>query len=146
MLTAATAGARPRQAGEEEAGEDLGPCAARPSAKELPGLHVIRRRASTRSFQFAHLGYQEYDPSNTWFVVEFNEPEKWRLTVRGRNLWAIYNYIAQHRLEWVKEADRDFARDGEMIIMSIDIEEVKEKAELAGLGQLLPQLLQAGHP
>jgi hypothetical protein len=135
MLTAAIAGARAgRQAGEEEAGEELGPCAARPTARWLPGVHVFRRRGSTRSFQFAHLGYQEYDPGNTWFVIEFNEPEKWRLTVRGRNLWAIYNYLAQHRLEWIREADRDFAGDNEAIITAIDIVAVKETAGQGGTG------------
>src|ERR1700693_773507 len=85
MLSAATAGVRSRRAGEEEEAEDLGACAARPASKEIPGLHVFRRRGSTRSFQFAHMGYQEYAPGNTWFIIEFNEPEKWRLTVRGRN-------------------------------------------------------------
>ncbi len=127
MLTAA-AGIRASQAGEEEAREDLGPCAARPASKEIPGLHVFRRKGSTRSFQFAHLGYQEYDPGNTWFIIEFNEPEKWKLTVRGRNLWAIYNYIAQHRLEWIREADRDFAGDREAIITGIAIDAGKEAA------------------
>jgi hypothetical protein len=126
MLTAATAVAGAKQSVEEDAGEDLGPCAARASSKELPGLHVFRRRASTRSFQFAHMGYQEFDPGNTWFIIEFNEPEKWRLTVRGRNLWAIYNYIAQHRLAWIREADRDFAGDGETIVTAIEIVAVKE--------------------
>jgi len=126
MLTAATAGSRSNQAEEDDAGEDLGPCAARPASKWMPGLHIFRRRGSTRSFQFAHVGYQEYDPGNTWFIIEFNEPEKWRLTVRGRNLWAIYHYIAQHRLEWIREADRDFAGDGEKIITAIDIVPVKE--------------------
>jgi hypothetical protein len=129
MLTSVAAGSRAKPAAEEGDGEDLGPCAARPAAKLLPGLHLFRRRGSTRSFQFAHLGYQEYDPSNTWFVIEFNEPEKWRVTVRGRNLWAIYNYIAQHRLEWIREADRDFAGDGERIITAIEIEAVKEAVE-----------------
>ena len=75
------------------------------------------------------MGFLEYDPGNTWFIIEFNEPEKWRLTVRGRNLWAIYNYIAQHRLEWIREADRDFAGDGDAIITAIVIEAVKEKAD-----------------
>ena len=129
MLTAATAGARTKQAEEDDAGEDLGPCAARAAVKELPGLHVFRCRETTRSFQFAHMGYKEYDRGNSWFIIEFNEPEKWRLTVRGRNLWAIYNYIAQHRLEWIREADRDFAGNKETIITSIDIVPVKEKGE-----------------
>jgi hypothetical protein len=126
MLTAATAGARPTPVEEGDAGEDLGPCAARPTGKWLAGVHVFRRQGSTRSFEFAHVGYKEYHPGNTWFVIEFNEPEKWRLTVRGRNLWKIYNYIAQHRLEWIREADRDFASDGEAIITAIVIEAVKE--------------------
>jgi hypothetical protein len=102
------------------------------TAKWVPGLHVFRRRGSTRSFEFLHLGYKEYDAGNTWFILEFNEPEKWRVTVQGRNLWQIYNYIAQHRLEWIREADRDFAGDNEAIITATEIEAVKEEAGPGG--------------
>jgi len=124
MLRAA-AGARPPN-DEEEGDEDLGLCAARPSVKWVAGLHVMLRQGAVRSFQFSHLGHQEYDAANTRFVLEFNQPEKWRVTVRGRNLWTIYDYITQHRLAWIREADRDFAGDKEAIITAIAIEAVKE--------------------
>ena len=105
--------------------EDPDPCASRPSALWMAGLHVFGADW-TRSFAYAHLGFKEYDPGNTWFVLEFNEPEKWRLKVWGRNLWEYFNYITQHKLEWVRVADRDFAGDGVPIILGFSLEPVKE--------------------
>jgi len=128
MLSGRTQSVRAKPTAEEAEAEDLGPCAARATAKLIPCLHVFRLRGSTRSFDFVHLGFKEYDPGNTWFILEFNEPEKFRVTVRGRNLWRIYNYIVQHRLEWIREADRDFAGDQEAIITAIEIESVEEEA------------------
>jgi hypothetical protein len=62
-----------------------------------------------------------------WFIIEFNEPEKWRVTVCGRNLEKYYDYITQHRLPWIREAERDFAGDGEPIITSIEIVPIEER-------------------
>jgi hypothetical protein len=118
----------PHREGGESQAEDLGPCAARPSSKWVPAVHVFRRRGGPRTFQYAHMGYMEFAPDGLdGFVIEFNEPEKWRLTVEGRNLWPIYNYLAQQRVEWIKLADRDFAGDGEAVILAVTIEPVREE-------------------
>jgi hypothetical protein len=106
--------------------EDLGPCASRPTPKWWTGIHVKRGRDGTRSFQYVHIGYEEFDPAGTRFVFEFNVPEKWRVTVTGTNLWKIYNYLHQHRLEWIEQADRSIGKDESVpLISKIDVEEIK---------------------
>ncbi|WP_162136283.1 hypothetical protein, partial [Zavarzinella formosa] len=79
------------------AADDLGPCAARPDPAGLVSLCVINGRADSRAFQYAHLGFANFAADGTSFAVEFNEPEKWRLTVRGRKLWRGVSNLHQHR-------------------------------------------------
>jgi hypothetical protein len=43
-----------------------------------------------------------------------------QISIRGRNLWRLYDYIHQHRMAWLARADRDFADGKEAIIVSID--------------------------
>ena len=69
--------------------EDLGPCASRPMPKAWTGLYVLNGKEDTRAFQYVHLGFASYSASGTSFVVEFNVPEKWKLTVKGRKLWKV---------------------------------------------------------
>ena len=109
---------------ESDEGEDLGKCASRPVTKYVPAFHV-KMRGSVRSFDYGHMGLKKCEPDG--FVIEFHEPEHWRLTVTGRNLWPIYNYLCLHRLEWIESADYDFAGDKELIINSIAIEPVLEE-------------------
>ena len=59
-------------------------------------------------------------------MVEFNEPEKWRMTVKGSNLWKVFVNIQQHALEWIKKADRDFEDGDTPVITEIKIERVSE--------------------
>src|SRR4051812_31240751 len=79
------------EAAEEE--DDIGPCGSRVTTKWWPGFHVRRAKLipentlTTRSFDYSHMGYREYDPDNQWFIIEVNEPEKWRIRVEGRALW-----------------------------------------------------------
>ena len=80
-------------------GDDLGPCASRPAPKGWPGLHVFNGREDTRAFQYHHLGLESFAADGTSFVVEWNVPEKWRLTAFGRDLWRIFLGIHHHKLE-----------------------------------------------
>jgi hypothetical protein len=131
------AGARAANDGEADPeAVDLGPCAGRPD-RWLAGIHIKSRQGAARSFQYGHLGHQEYHASNTGFILEFHQPEKWRVTVRGRNLWTIYDNIVQHRLPWIREADQDFAADKEAIITAIAIEPVEEKEAALSLSALV---------
>lgn len=127
-----------RGKGKEDAEPEvnLGPCASRVTVKFWPGFHVKNAtvvgegRKTTRSFDYSHLGYREFDPSGTFFVVEVNEPEKWRIRVDGRALWVIYNYLHQHRLEWVEAAVGNAAMalpDGTPVIEQITVQRIEEK-------------------
>ena len=104
--------------------EDLGACASRPVVKYVPAFHV-KLRDSVRSFDYGHMGLKKYEPGK--FVIEVQEPEHWRLTVEGRNLWSVYNYLCLHRLEWVEQAIRDFEDGKKPVITRITIEKVEEE-------------------
>lgn len=108
---------------EPEDDEDLGACASRPVVKYVPAFHV-KMRDSVRSFDYGHVGLKKYEP--TCFVLEFHEPDHWRLTVEGRNLWSVFNYLVLHRLEWIQPVDRDFEDGKKPVITKIVIEQVKE--------------------
>ena len=110
-----------------EGEEDLGPCASRKMPKGWVGLYVFNGTEDTRGFQYSHMGFESFAADGTSFVIEWNEPEKWRLLVRGRNLWKIFLGVHHHKIEWIRKADRDFARDGEPIILGITIERVEEE-------------------
>jgi hypothetical protein len=42
-----------------------------------------------------------------------------KVTIRGRNLWRLYDYIHQHRIPWIMQASRDFSQDGQTIVTDI---------------------------
>ena len=115
-----------RKEPETPQGEALGACASRPEPKGWPGLLVLGGKEDTRAFQYVHLGFASYSADGRSFVIEFNEPEKWRLTVQGRSLWRIFVNIHQHALEWIKKADRDFEEGDTPVITDIKTELVTE--------------------
>ena len=110
-------------------GEDLGACASHSEPKGWPGLYVLNGKEDTRAFQYVHLGFANYSADGRSFVVEFNEPEKWRMTVKGSNLSKVFVNIQQHALEWIKKADRDFGDGNAPVITDIRIDRVKEDDE-----------------
>ena len=107
-------------------GEELGASASRAVPRGWPGILVLNGKEDTRAFQYVHLGFANYSSDGRSFVVEFNEPEKWRMTVKGSNLWKIFVNIQQHALEWIKKADRDFEDGDTPVITDIKIERVTE--------------------
>ncbi|MGO9443330.1 MAG: hypothetical protein ACLPXB_00980 [Thiobacillaceae bacterium] len=107
-------------------GEELGTSASRAVPRGWPAILVLNGREDTRAFQYVHLGFANYSADGRSFVVEFNEPEKWRMTVKGSNLWKVFANIQQHALEWIKKADRDFADGDTPVITEIKIERVTE--------------------
>jgi hypothetical protein len=106
--------------------DELGECASPPKPDGWPGLYVLSGKHDTRAFSYLHMGYANYSADGMSFVVEFNEPEKWRLSVKGRKLWTVFVNIHQHALEWIKKADRDFAADHVPVITDIRIDRVAE--------------------
>ncbi len=107
--------------------EDLGPCAARAKDKWVTCLHVYDRALPVVTLFYAHVGVMG-EFRDTEFTIPFgNGDDKYVLIVRGRNLWKCYNLACQHRLEWIRVADRDFARDGELIITGVRVKPVEER-------------------
>ena len=95
---------------------------ARPSAKAVFALHVIFPNGTVQSFQYHHLdSAARY--LNESIELRFLGAKILQLALRGRNLWKLYDYIHQHRIAWLRVADRDLAQDGETIITGIAVEE-----------------------
>jgi hypothetical protein len=110
--------------GEEE--EDLGPCAARAKDRWVTALTIKHPKKAWESFQYSGIATHSVFTPTKFEVVFIGHEERWRITVTGRNLWHIYNHIVQHRCEWVCAADRDFAEDGQPIILGIEVVEIRE--------------------
>jgi len=94
--------------------------------REWTGLYVLNGKEDTVAFQYVHLGFASYSASGTSFVIEFNVPEKCKLTVKGRKLWKVFVNIHHHALEWIKKADRDFDDGDKPVITDIKVELVAE--------------------
>lgn len=104
--------------------------ACHPSNKGLTRLHVMKVGQDAVTFQYVHMRSHSTG-GNGGFTIEFDDGNRWRVTVRGRNLWEIYDYCTLHRMPCIRELgpERDFPdqfpRD-KPVITEIRIEEVKE--------------------
>lgn len=136
---------RGRKAAERDEGRELPPESnlpdpsrgyepySRPSNKPLYTLHCVLGRDGYRSFQYVHLdsdGSLSVDERGHVVQLRFCGSKTMAVTIRGRNLWRLYDYLHQHRIAWVMRVDRgrDFAQDSEPVVNSIDIEEVRPPA------------------
>ncbi|QEL16700.1 hypothetical protein [Limnoglobus roseus] len=63
----------------------------------------------------------EYMPSTSFKLRFVGESDTKEVTVTGRNLERIYVHCLQGRMEWLQAADRDYAENGEMIIIAIEV-------------------------
>ena len=87
------------------------------------------------AFQYVHLGtgrfgYLPDGGQQFSFVVSDLDPQ--RVTVKGRNLVRIFDYIELHRMPWIRMSDRDFSLVvggtlDEPVITSIEVEDWKPK-------------------
>lgn len=101
----------------------------RPDNKAVMRLHVVDRPGNVRSFQYVHLDSDSrfgHTKNGQFFVLRFIGSQTMQVTVHGRNLWRLYDYIVLHRWPYLRVADRDFAGDKEAIVTAVDIEEVRE--------------------
>jgi hypothetical protein len=65
--------------------------------------------------QYVHLSWGEFgfDADGQWFSYVFADIQPKKLTAHGRGILRYADYIALHRLPWIRMADRDFrAGDG----------------------------------
>ena len=66
------------------------------------------------AFQYVHLGAEAtlgFTPEGQVMSLHFTGMEPKILTIRGRNLLQIMDYIQLHRIHWIRQADRDFSPD-----------------------------------
>jgi hypothetical protein len=106
------------------------PCSP-PSRHSLYTLHCILGAEGYRSFQYVHLDSDaslSADGKGQVIRLRFCGSKATAVTIRGRNLWRLYDYLHQHRMAWVMrtDRDRDFATGNEPVITAIDIEEVRD--------------------
>ena len=98
---------------------------ARAANKPLYSIHFVTTKGEVRSFQYVHLD------SNSNFTAEcitlrFMGMEPVKVLIHGRNLWRLYDYIHQHRTNWVLEAPRDFAQDGQPVVTRVSYAAIEE--------------------
>lgn len=110
--------------------------AASPDNQEVSRLVLVMGKDGFRPgavayviLQYVHLGLGEFgftaDGGQVFrFVVADLQPKL--VTVRGRNLLRICDYIGLRRLSWIRQADRDFrpgdgAADTEPFIAAIEV-------------------------
>ena len=99
-----------------------------PANKPVLALHLIRPSGEIRSFQYMDLDSDSrYEPGV--IRVRFTGTTVLEVIIRGRNLLRLYDGIHRHVIRWVMEAGRDFARDGEGIVSTIDIREVRKQPQ-----------------
>lgn len=98
----------------------------RPANKEIGRLHVIDSKGVVRTFNYDHLDV-EHRFDGERFSVVFAGTKHYRIDVTGRNLWRVYDYITIRRWPYLRQAPRDFASDGEMIITLIEIHDITPK-------------------
>ena len=94
----------------------------RPANKNLTRLHVIHRDGSVESLQYHHIDAKsEFNGGSFTFL--FSGAKLWELTVEGRNLWRLYDYISLCRWPYIRVATRDFDEQGE-VVTAVRIKEI----------------------
>lgn len=97
----------------------------RPSNKPIPRLHVMDRTGKVRTYMYHHLDSDARFDGNS-FVVVFAATKLWEITVKGRNLWRIFDYVTLARWPYLREDHRSGFKDGE-VIESITIKDITPK-------------------
>lgn len=118
---------KPEPGSKTDDPDDNGPCAARLKDKWITALTIQHHNKAWESFQYTGIGTHSTFTPERFEVIFVGHDAKWRLTAEGRNLWTIYNGIIQHRIEWLKAADRDFGPEAAPYIKSIEVTEVREE-------------------
>jgi hypothetical protein len=86
--------------------------------------------------QYVHISMGEFGfwDDGQFFQFMFSDIEPKLVTVRGRNLLRISDYISLRRMPWIRQADRDFrgsAASDEPIITRIEVTDWKRKEQAA---------------
>ena len=117
----------PPPAVEPEEDEDVGPCAAIAKNKWVTALTIKYANKDWESYQYRHMAVRStFKPSTQFEILFVGDNDKWRVTVTGRNLERLYNLTIQHRLEWIRPADRDFGDENIGCVTSVEASAVAE--------------------
>ncbi len=103
----------------------------RPTRQPLYSLHCILGAEGIRSFQYVGLDQDSSlsaDGKAQVIRLRFCGSKITAVTIRGRNMSRLYDYLHQHRIAWVMRMDsnRDFGTGNEPVITAIKIEEEKD--------------------
>jgi hypothetical protein len=99
------------------------------------------------ALQYVHISLGEFGftASGQWFRFLFADLQPKLVTVQGRNLLRVYDYISLRRMPWLRQADDDFqpaeaALRKEPFIRLIGIEDWKRpRAQAAELAQAVEE-------
>src|SRR5260221_11237712 len=97
---------------------------ARPANKPLYTLHCWLGKEGYRSFQYVHLDSDSSfrtGSSGHVITLRFAGTQLIKVTITGRKLWRLYDYLHQHRTAWVMRADCDLADEQKALITAIEI-------------------------
>jgi hypothetical protein len=98
---------------------------ARAWIKPVRAIHFFTQDGKCRTFEYTDLRSRcgdDDDFTSTRFKLAFLGLRAVEVTVEGRDLWPLYDYIHQHRMPWVMVAARDFAKNGDTIVTSVTVE------------------------
>jgi hypothetical protein len=130
-----TAAARPEQEALLPALDDPYQASGLAASSEVSRLVIVMGREGFKAggkayhtLQYVHIGLGEFGfwDDGHWFNYVFSDIQPKLVTVRGRNLVRIFDYIGLRRMPWIRVADRDFraaddADDGEPVITRIEV-------------------------
>lgn len=104
----------------------------RPANRPVPSLHLILADASSRGFSYHNLDTVDLVPAKEpgrgpALVLRFAGIVPQEITITGRKLEVIRDYIGYHRLAWLWQLppSRDFVADGEEVITEITIRRIE---------------------
>lgn len=99
----------------------------RPANRTLTRLHVIHRDGTVETLFYHHIDAKAEYRGNS-FTFLFSGARLWELTVEGRNLWRMFDYISLSRWPFIRVATRDFDQDGE-VVTAVRIKDVTPRGE-----------------
>jgi len=89
--------------------------------------------------QYVHIGMGQFGftANGQVFSFVFSDIQPKLVTVHGRNLLRIFDYIGLRRMPWIRQTDRDFragngVAETEPVITLIEIEDWEREPEQAG--------------
>lgn len=100
----------------------------RAANKPLYTLHCCLGADGYRSFQYVHLdswSHFESSAEGQTIRLRFGGTRLVDVTIAGRNLRLLYDYIHQHRMPWIRLCDNSFTDGAKPIITRLRIDAVE---------------------